>query len=205
MKKKFLAIPLLALMFGGAVACSVPSVVCEAHAEEEITEVVEPVEETPEEEASKIKELYEEAMQEIKQLKDNQFVNSLVAVITGGLGSMLVSCLFMFVNRDTMRKCLTALKLGERTLADGTIKVREAMDNNNVVNEKIDKAVSYMEEVDKHAVAVIEKAEFIMANQETIDKKSQETIEELLVIIGSSKELVANGTAEKVYKAFHKE
>lgn len=273
MKKRFLIIPALALLFGGAIACSSPRI---SEVRAEAVEVV-PTEETytyeedgasgtlvlkeenifeltindhgeintvtgtyeregnivdlhfmgetlsvevfPEtglfgdyfvetepvvEEPSRLEELYEEALEKINELKENQFIQNLISTISGGLASMLVSCLFMFVNRDTMRKCLTTLKLGERTLSDGTIKVREAMDNNNVVNEKIEKAVSCMEEVDKHALAVIDKADKIMACQEEADKKHDADIQLFLTVINGSKELVANGTAEKLNQIYGK-
>lgn len=161
--------------------------------------------EEEDEKFSTLKDLYEEALEEINKLKDDQFVSNLIATITGGLGSMLISCLFMFVNRDTMKKCLSALKLGETTLRDGIDRTKEAMDRNNIVSDQANKVIEKIEVLDEKYKEGIEKIEKFGADLDEYAKCHQEDIELLLEIICSCKELVANGTAEKLYAIYHKE
>lgn len=201
MKKRFLIIPLLSLMFCGAVACSASYSVTPVHAEDEITEVIE--EPAPEEE-SKYKELYEDAINKIKEIKESQFMTSLIGALSGGLGSMIISLIFMFVNRDTMRKCLNSLRLGERTLNSGIESAKSLKETHDITNDKLEKYMEIAEEIDKRSLEVIEKAEKVLASQESNNAMYEAQIDSLLTIISNTPELVANGTAEKLNKIYRK-
>jgi len=193
MKKRLLLIPLMSLMFGGIVGLTTKKIT-EVKAEE-IAEVIE--EET---DNSKIDNLVEE----LQKVKDMQFMNSLLGALTGGIGSMLVSCLFMFINKDIQAKLKRDVKQGTVQLGASVSVANDLNKKYLENNEKIALVIDEVGKANEYAKDFIARAEQIEINQEELAKKHKEEVDMLLAIISSSKDLVANGTAEKLNKIYKK-
>ena len=196
MKKRFLIIPAIAMLFGAGIAFT-SSKIAEVKAEE----IVETLEESEKQEDKK---LYEEALEKLEEIKEKQFVRSLLGAITGGVGSSIVSVLFMFVNRDTMKQSLVIARQGEKTLSLGVSEIKKFKEQSQKTSEKAEKSIEFLEKVDKKVDAALTHIETVLANQETLSKEHGSEINLLLIIINSSKDLVANGTAERINKIYRK-
>ena len=196
MKKRFLIIPAIAMLFGAGIAFT-SSKIAEVKAEE----IVETLEESDEQEDKK---LYEEALEKLEEIKEKQFVRSLLGAITGGVGSSIVSMLFMFVNRDTMKQSLVIARQGEKTLSLSVSEIKKFEEQSQKTSEKAEKSIEFLEKVDEKVDTALTHVETILANQETLSKEHADEIDLLLTIINSSKDLVANGTAERINKIYRK-
>ena len=196
MKKRFLIIPAIAMLFGAGIAFT-SSKIAEVKAEE----IVETLEESEKQEDKK---LYEEALEKLEEIKEKQFVRSLLGAITGGVGSSVVSMLFMFVNRDTMKQSLVIARQGEKTLSLSVSEIKKFEEQSHKTSEKAEKSIEFLEKVDEKVNTALTRVETILANQETLSKEHADEIDLLLTIINSSKALVANGTAERINKIYRK-
>ena len=196
MKKRFLIIPAIAMLFGAGIAFT-SSKIAEVKAEE----IVETLEESEKQEDKK---LYEEALEKLEEIKEKQFVRSLLGAITGGVGSSVVSMLFMFVNRDTMKQSLVIARQGEKTLSLSVSEIKKFEEQSHKTSEKAEKSIEFLEKVDEKVNTALTRVETILANQETLSKEHADEIDLLLTIINSSKDLVANGTAERINKIYRK-
>ena len=196
MKKRFLIIPAIAMLFGAGIAFT-SSKIAEVKAEE----IVETLEESEKQEDKK---LYEEALEKLEEIKEKQFVRSLLGAITGGVGSSVVSMLFMFVNRDTMKQSLVIARQGEKTLSLSVSEIKKFEEQSHKTSEKAEKSIEFLEKVDEKVDTALTRVETILANQETLSKEHADEIDLLLTIINSSKDLVANGTAERINKIYRK-
>lgn len=196
MKKRFLIIPAIAMLFGAGIAFT-SSKIAEVKAEE----IVETLEESEKQEDKK---LYEEALEKLEEIKEKQFVRSLLGAITGGVGSSVVSLLFMFVNRDTMKQSLVIARQGEKTLSLSVSEIKKFEEQSHKTSEKAEKSIEFLEKVDEKVNTALTHVETILANQETLSKEHADEIDLLLTIINSSKDLVANGTAERINKIYRK-
>lgn len=195
MKKKWLLIPALALLFGGALALSITSVKVSQVRAEEIQEVAE-----SEEDESK----YQELVEKLNQIKDSQVVSTIISVLSGGGCGALLALGPMLVNRGTINKAKSVANTSASELEVTAKNMKELKDTLNINSklyddgiQKVDQAAKLMSET-SHQIEIVEK------NQEAMAKKHEEEVELLLTIIGSSKELVANGTAELLNKRFGK-
>ena len=198
MKKKWLLIPALALLFGGALALSITSVkVSQVRAEEAIAEVND-----VEERQEKAEELYVEAMEKIKELRNTQIVATIVSVLSGGGLTLLMALGPMFVNRATINKAKSTADTASNQLDTTASNIAKLESDLNIKCVKIDEAVEKIEEASAVTKEFSEKLDSFEKNQETIYKQQLEERQFFLAIIGSSKELVASGTAEALNKRF---
>lgn len=200
MKKRWLLIPALALLFGGALALSITSVKVSQVRAEEIAEVVE----EEKEEDSKYKELYEDAVNKIKELKNSQIVATIISVLSGGGLTLLMALGPMFVNRATINKAKSTADTASNQLDTTASNIAKLESDLNIKCVKIDEGVEKIEEASTKIKEFSAKLDSFEANQETIYKQQLEERQFFLAIIGSSKELVANGTAEALNKRFGK-
>lgn len=194
MKKRFLIIPAITMLFGAGLVFATNKV-----AEVRAEEIVETISESEEDNS-----LYQEALAKLQEIKEKQFVRSLIGALTGGLGSALISTVFMFVNRDTMKQSIVVARKGEKTISTGIEQIENYTKQSKETSEKAEKSIVFLKQVDEKANEIISHAESILANQETINNEHKEEIDLLLTIINSSKDLVANGTAEKLNKIYRK-
>ena len=201
MKKKWLLIPALALLFGGALALSITSVKVSQVRAEEIAEVVE--EEKAED--SKYKELYEDAVNKIKELKNSQIVATIISVLSGGGLTLLMALGPMFVNRATINKAKSTADTASNQLDTTASNIAKLESDLNIKCVKIDEGVDKIEQASTQIKEFSAKLDSFEANQATIYKQQLEERQFFLAIIGSSKELVANGTAEALNKRFGKQ
>ena len=195
MKKRWLLIPALALLFGGALALSIASVKVSQVRAEEIQEVVE-----SEEDESK----YQELVEKLNHIKDTQVVSTIISVFSGGGCGALLALGPMFVNRGTINKAKRTADTSANQLEVTAKNMKELKDTLNITNEKYDKGIEVVENAAITMHETSRKLEIIEKNQEAEAKHHQEDIKFFLTIIGSSKELVANGTAEALNKRFGK-
>ena len=190
MTKRFLLIPAIALFFGGIIALTSHKAMS-VKAEEEIVEV---------EENTKYKELLEK----INEIRNSQVVTAIVAVLSGSAGGFLLSIGPMLVNRETIKKAETITRLASSQLVATADAMKVVKETNDIHNAKYDKGIEVVEKAAEKTQEVSEKLDVIEKNQEVMAQQHKEDVELLLSIIGSSKELVANGTAEKLNKHFGK-
>jgi len=196
MKKKWLLIPALALLFGGALALSITSVKVSQVRAEEIAEVIE---EEKEDESK-----YQELLQKLNEVKNSQVVSTIIAVFSGGGCGALLALGPMFVNRGTINKAKKTVDTSANELEITAKNMKELKDTLKITNEKYDKGIEVVENAAITMHETSHKLELIEKNQETMAKNHKEDIQFFLTIIGSSKELVANGTAEALNTRFGK-
>jgi hypothetical protein len=196
MKKKWLLIPALALLFGGALALSITSVKVSQVRAEEIAEVIE---EEKEDESK-----YQELLQKLNEVKDSQVVTTIISVLSGGGCGALLALGPMFVNRGTINKAKSVANTSANELEVTAKNMKELKDQLDINSKLYDDGIKKVEEASKVMYETSHQMELLEKNQEAMAKKHQEDIEFFLTIIGSSKELVANGTAELLNKRFGK-
>lgn len=195
MKKKWLLIPALALLFGGALALSITSVKVSQVRAEEIQEVAE-----SEEDESK----YQELVEKLNQIKDTQVVSTIISVLSGGGCGALLALGPMLVNRGTINKAKSVANTSASELEVTAKNMKELKDQLNINSKLYDDGIQKVEQAAKLMSETSHQIEIVEKNQEAMAKKHEEEVELLLTIIGSSKELVANGTAELLNKRFGK-
>ena len=195
MKKKWLLIPALALLFGGALALSITSVKVSQVRAEEIQEVAE-----SEEDESK----YQELVEKLNQIKDSQVVATIISVLSGGGCGALLALGPMFVNRGTINKAKSVANTSASELEVTAKNMKELKDQLSINSKLYDDGIQKVEQAAKLLSETSHQFEIIEKNQEAMAKNHKEEVELLLTIIGSSKELVANGTAELLNKRFGK-
>ena len=195
MKKKWLLIPALALLFGGALALSITSVKVSQVRAEEIQEVAE-----SEEDESK----YQELVEKLNHLKDTQVVSTIISVLSGGGCGALLALGPMFVNRGTINKAKGIANTSASELEVTAENMKELKKTLDINSKLYDDGIKKVEEASKVMYETSHQLELVEKNQEAMAKKHEEDITFFLTIIGSSKELVANGTAELLNKRFGK-
>ena len=190
---------LMGACFASAYAStSNPVHVAYAETSEEVTSEEAP---SAEEEVSKWKQLYEEAVKKINEAKQTEFLGTTVGAIVGGLIVFGLSWLSNKLNRENIRSlqefgrnALDKSKEMNNKGQEYLIKAEKAMDEVIILQDTVKELIK-ANNVHKEAVEQIIKEE---------RKASQEKIDALLTIISNVPELVANGTAEKIYNLYHK-
>jgi len=156
------------------------------------------------EDSNKYKELYEATLQKIKEIRNTQIVTTIIAVFSGGGCGALFAFGPMLVNRGTINKAKRTADISASELKQTASNMKELKAELGINSEKFDKGVEVMEKTSIKMEETSTKLDRIEKNQEAMDKKHDEDIACLLAIISSSKELVANGTAEALNKRFGK-
>lgn len=156
------------------------------------------------EDSNKYKELYEKTVEKINEIKNSQIVVTIISVLSGGGCGALLALGPMFVNRGTINKAKRTADTSANQLEVTAKNMKELKDTLNITNEKYDKGIEVVENAAITMHETSHKLEIIEKNQEAEAKHHEEDIKFFLTIIGSSKELVANGTAELLNKRFGK-
>jgi len=161
--------------------------------------VVSSSEENNEEDAKKWKELYEKAEAKVKEMANYQVLGITIGSIASVLVSLGLSYLMGKVNRDNIRKQGDQLLLSE----DNITKVGKIANqvNDNALDFKTNADI-YVQKANEQIKLAEEEKEAIKEENENIKAQMKSEREMFLSIISNDKDLVANGTAEKLNKLF---
>lgn len=152
-----------------------------------------------EEEAAKWKELYEKAEAKVNEMANYQVLGITIGSIASVLVSLGLSYLMGKINRDNIRKQGEQLVLSE----DNITRVGKIANqvNDNALDFKTNAAI-YIQKADEQVKIAEETKDAIKEENETLKAQMKSEREMFLSIISNDKDLVANGTAEKLNKLF---
>lgn len=205
-KKALLLLPIIALF--GVMAFTFKGttdyVPAFAEGEEQTSQVVEesssqPVDETPEEEVTKWKELYEKAQAKLTEMSNYQVLGITLGSIASVLVSLGLSWLMGKVNRDNIRKQGEQLLLSEDHIAKADTLLGKT--NDFAVDFKTE-ALEFKEQAKLIVQKAEEEKDAIVKQNDELKAQITSEREMFLSIISNDKDLVANGTAEKLNKLF---
>ena len=154
------------------------------------------------EDAAKWKELYEKAEAKVKEMANYQVLGITIGSIASVLVSLGLSYLMGKINRDNIRKQGEQLVLSE----DNITRVGKIANqvNDNALDFKTNAAI-YIQKADEQVKIAEETKDAIKEENETLKAQMKSEREMFLSIISNDKDLVANGTAEKLNKLFGNE
>lgn len=169
-------------------------------AEEEITSF-QPVEETSntEEEVAKWKDMYNKAIDKYNQISNYQILGMTIGGIVSVLVSLGLTYLMGKVNRDNIRKQGEQLKMSDEQIE----KVgKAAVDMASDATAYKMSVATYKELADEQVKAAKYQTEIAIEECKAIKEQMITERQMFLSIISNDKDLVANGTAEKINKLF---
>ena len=151
------------------------------------------------EDAAKWKELYEKAEAKVNEMANYQVLGITIGSIASVLVSLGLSYLMGKINRDNIRKQGEQLVLSE----DNITRVGKIANqvNDNALDFKTNAAI-YIQKADEQVKIAEETKNAIKEENETLKAQIKSEREMFLSIISNDKDLVANGTAEKLNKLF---
>lgn len=200
MKKKFLLLlPVLAFM--GMAIMVKPINYTVARAEDGTSEVVS--EETPsEEEPSKWKELYEQALAKLEKAKQTEFLGTTVGAVVGGIIVLGLSALANKLNKENIRSLQDFGRDALKTSKDFYDKGKECLEKGQELVETGKDAIKAAKELVEQSKKEVEE----LKNQLADERKARlEERKVFLTYISNDPQLVANGTAEKLNNLLRKE
>lgn len=162
-----------------------------------------------EEEASKWKELYEEALQKFDELKNKQVAGTTLGAIVGAVVGAVVSAIPALLNRSNIHSAIDNLGIARRDVQSLHDTLATVRDEFKVNNEHLDKAIKCTEQIDNklnETQLLLEKA---LADNAKLHEENalilikEEKMEKLLLAVFSqSTVLTALGISEEVFKEF---
>ena len=200
MKKKFLLLlPVIALM--GMAIMVKPVNFTIARAEDGVSEVAS--EEAPnEEETSKWKQLYEEAIAKLEKAKQTEFLGTTVGAVVGAVLVLGLSWLSNKLNRENVRSLQDFGRNALKTSKDFYDKGKECLEKGQELVETGKDAINAAKELVEQSKKEVEE----LKNQLADERKARlEERKVFLTYISNDPQLVANGTAEKLNYLLRKE
>lgn len=200
MKKKFLLLlPVIALMGMAIIVKPVNFTV--ARAEDRVSEVTS--EEAPsEEEPSKWKELYEQALAKLEKAKQTEFLGTTVGAVVGAVIVLGLSALANKLNKENIRSLQDFGRNALKTSKDFYDKGKECLEKGQELVETGKDAINAAKSLNEQSKKEVEKMKEQLAEERRVRLEERKVF---LTYISNDPTLVANGTAEKLNNLFRKE
>lgn len=162
-----------------------------------------------EEEASKWKELYEEALQKFDELKNKQIAGTTIGAIVGSIVGAIVSFIPAMLNRSNIHTAIDNLGVARRDVSALHETLATVRDEFKINNENLDKAIKSVNMLEKDLGLAQSMLEKVLADNEQLHKENalisaenKEIKDLLLAVFSQSTVLTALGISEDIFQKY---
>ena len=162
-----------------------------------------------EEEASKWKELYEEALQKFDELKNKQVAGTTIGAIVGSIVGAIVSFIPAMLNRSNIHTAIDNLGVARRDVSALHETLATVRDEFKINNENLDKAIKSVNMLEKDLGLAQSMLEKVLADNEQLHKENalisaenKEIKDLLLAVFSQSTVLTALGISEDIFQKY---
>ena len=164
---------------------------------------------TSEEEASKWKELYEEALQKFDELKNKQIAGTTLGAIVGAVVGAVVSAIPAMLNRSNIHTAIDNLGVARRDVSALHETLATVRDEFKINNGNLDKAIKSVNMLEKDLGLAQSMLEKVLADNEQLHKENalisaenKEIKDLLLAVFSQSTVLTALGISEDIFQKY---
>ena len=164
---------------------------------------------TSEEEASKWKELYEEALKKFDELKNKQVAGTTIGAIVGSIVGAIVSFIPAMLNRSNIHTAIDNLGVARRDVSALHETLATVRDEFKINNENLDKAIKSVNMLEKDLGLAQSMLEKVLADNEQLHKENalisaenKEIKDLLLAVFSQSTVLTALGISEDIFQKY---
>ena len=162
-----------------------------------------------EEEASKWKELYEEALQKFDELKNKQVAGTTIGAIVGSIVGAIVSFIPAMLNRSNIHTAIDNLGVARRDVSALHETLATVRDEFKINNGNLDKAIKSVNMLEKDLGLAQSMLEKVLADNEQLHKENalisaenKEIKDLLLAVFSQSTVLTALGISEDIFQKY---
>ena len=162
-----------------------------------------------EEEASKWKELYEEALQKFDELKNKQVAGTTLGAIVGAVVGAVVSAIPALLNRSNIHSAIDNLGVARRDVSALHETLATVRDEFKINNQNLDKAIKSVNMLEKDLGLAQSMLEKVLADNEQLHKENalisaenKEIKDLLLAVFSQSTVLTALGISEDIFQKY---
>ena len=162
-----------------------------------------------EEEASKWKELYEEALQKFDELKNKQVAGTTLGAIVGAVVGAVVSAIPAMLNRSNIHTAIDNLGVARRDVSALHETLATVRDEFKINNGNLDKAIKSVNMLEKDLGLAQSMLEKVLADNEQLHKENalisaenKEIKDLLLAVFSQSTVLTALGISEDIFQKY---
>lgn len=162
-----------------------------------------------EEEASKWKELYEEALKKFDELKNKQVAGTTIGAIVGSIVGAIVSFIPAMLNRSNIHTAIDNLGVARRDVSALHETLATVRDEFKINNENLDKAIKSVNMLEKDLGLAQSMLEKVLADNEQLHKENalisaenKEIKDLLLAVFSQSTVLTALGISEDIFQKY---
>ena len=162
-----------------------------------------------EEEASKWKELYEEALQKFDELKNKQIAGTTIGAIVGSIVGAIVSFIPAMLNRSNIHTAIDNLGVARRDVSALHETLATVRDEFKINNQNLDKAIKSVNMLEKDLGLAQSMLEKVLADNEQLHKENalisaenKEIKDLLLAVFSQSTVLTALGISEDIFQKY---
>lgn len=164
---------------------------------------------TSEEEASKWKQLYEEALKKFDELKNKQVAGTTIGAIVGSIVGAIVSFIPAMLNRSNIHTAIDNLGVARRDVSALHETLATVRDEFKINNENLDKAIKSVNMLEKDLGLAQSMLEKVLADNEQLHKENalisaenKEIKDLLLAVFSQSTVLTALGISEDIFQKY---
>ncbi len=162
-----------------------------------------------EEEASKWKQLYEEALKKFDELKNKQVAGTTIGAIVGSIVGAIVSFIPAMLNRSNIHTAIDNLGIARRDVSALHETLATVRDEFKINNENLDKAIKSVNMLEKDLGLTQSMLEKALADNEQLHKENalisaenKEIKDLLLAVFSQSTVLTALGISEDIFQKY---
>lgn len=162
-----------------------------------------------EEEASKWKQLYEEALKKFDELKNKQVAGTTIGAIVGSIVGAIVSFIPAMLNRSNIHTAIDNLGVARRDVSALHETLATVRDEFKINNENLDKAIKSVNMLEKDLGLAQSMLEKVLADNEQLHKENalisaenKEIKDLLLAVFSQSTVLTALGISEDIFQKY---
>jgi len=162
-----------------------------------------------EEEASKWKQLYEEALKKFDELKNKQVAGTTIGAIVGSIVGAIVSFIPAMLNRSNIHTAIDNLGVARRDVSSLHETLVTVRDEFKINNENLDKAIKSVNMLEKDLGLAQSMLEKVLADNEQLHKENalisaenKEIKDLLLAVFSQSTVLTALGISEDIFQKY---
>lgn len=164
---------------------------------------------TSEEEASKWKQLYEEALKKFDELKNKQVAGTTIGAIVGSIVGAIVSFIPAMLNRSNIHTAIDNLGVARRDVSALHETLATVRDEFKINNENLDKTIKSVNMLEKDLGLAQSMLEKVLADNEQLHKENalisaenKEIKDLLLAVFSQSTVLTALGISEDIFQKY---
>lgn len=162
-----------------------------------------------EEEVSKWKELYEEALKKFDELKNKQVAGTTIGAIVGSIVGAIVSFIPAMLNRSNIHTAIDNLGVARRDVSSLHETLATVRDEFKINNQNLDKTIKSVNMLEKDLGLAQSMLEKVLADNEQLHKENalisaenKEIKDLLLAVFSQSTVLTALGISEDIFQKY---